>query len=128
MFFATLFTVLPICTAVIAGASLDTGIPSPNLVMMAPMRNIATVQTTSGDTDTRLFFQDSTGAILEWNLSGPFTTGKNVGHSILVPANEVLPSGSAALGGREPGLRNPSDRSTLYVQNFPDLCPMFKVF
>ncbi|KAJ6622041.1 hypothetical protein B0H10DRAFT_2214651 [Mycena sp. CBHHK59/15] len=81
MFFTKLFTVFPIFTAVIAGAfpsNLTVGAPSPNLVSIAPMGNIATVQTTSGD--TRLFFQDSTGAILEWNLSGPFTTGKNVGH------------------------------------------------
>ncbi|KAJ7077618.1 hypothetical protein C8R44DRAFT_628414 [Mycena epipterygia] len=53
------------------------------------MGNIAAVQVPNGD--TRLFSQDSTGAILEWGVTGPFTTGLNGGSSILVPANEVLP-------------------------------------
>ncbi|KAJ7728387.1 hypothetical protein B0H16DRAFT_1330984 [Mycena metata] len=53
------------------------------------MGDIVAIQ--AGNGDTRLFFQDSTGDILEWGVTGVFTTGHNEGSSVLVPANEVLP-------------------------------------
>ncbi|KAJ7508258.1 hypothetical protein B0H11DRAFT_21334 [Mycena galericulata] len=61
----------------------------PTLSQWFPWETSPPYKDASGD--TRLFFQDSTGAILEWDESGLFTTGKNVGSSVLVPANEVLP-------------------------------------
>ncbi|KAJ7875194.1 hypothetical protein B0H13DRAFT_2037351 [Mycena leptocephala] len=50
------------------------------------MGNVAAVQL-SASADTRIFFQDSTGAIIE----GGVTAGKNIGNNLLVPANQVLP-------------------------------------
>jgi hypothetical protein len=54
------------------------------------MGNVAAVQITTGD--TRIFFQDSTGAIIIGGVSAPFLSGgRNGGNSVLVPAGEVLP-------------------------------------
>ncbi|KAJ7736700.1 hypothetical protein B0H16DRAFT_1695337 [Mycena metata] len=60
--------------------------PSPDLFPISAVGNIAAVQL-SATADTRIFFQDSTGAIME----GGVTAGKDLGTSVLVPANQVLP-------------------------------------
>ncbi|KAJ7896831.1 hypothetical protein B0H13DRAFT_1884895 [Mycena leptocephala] len=93
MFFTQLLTVLSIFTAVRASAlpgNSTAGVLSPDLFPIAPMGNVAAVQITTGD--TRIFFQDSTGAIIIGGVSAPFLSGgRNGGNSVLVPAGEVLP-------------------------------------
>ncbi|KAF7351996.1 hypothetical protein MVEN_01161800 [Mycena venus] len=93
MFFTQLLTVLYVFTAVRASALLGNStavVPSPNLVPIAPMGNVASVQITTGD--TRIFYQDSTGAILIRGVTAPFLSGGTVrAIQSLVPASQVLP-------------------------------------
>ncbi|KAF7351997.1 hypothetical protein MVEN_01161900 [Mycena venus] len=93
MFFIQLFTVLYVLTAVRASALLGSStavVPSPNLVPVAPLGNVAAVQITTGD--TRVYFQDSTGGIVQGRVTEPFLSGGTyTGSAPLIPASEVLP-------------------------------------
>ncbi|KAJ7437004.1 hypothetical protein FB451DRAFT_1406535 [Mycena latifolia] len=93
MFFTRLFTVLYVFTAVRASALLGNStavVPSPNLVPIAPMGNVASVQVTTGD--TRIFYQDSTGAINIGGVTAPFLSGGAAkANTPFIPAGEVLP-------------------------------------
>ncbi|KAJ7458238.1 hypothetical protein FB451DRAFT_1182980 [Mycena latifolia] len=94
MFLTQLLTVLYVFTAVRASALLGNStavVPSPNLVPIAPMGNVASVQVTTGD--TRIFYQDSTGAINIGGVTAPFLSGGKTGpNTPLVPASQVLPN------------------------------------
>ncbi|KAF7351995.1 hypothetical protein MVEN_01161700 [Mycena venus] len=94
MFFTQLFTVLYVFTAVRASGlpgNSTAVVPSPNLVPVAPLGNVASVQNTQGD--TRLYFQDSTGAIVQGRVTKPFLSGGTyLGSAPLIPASEVLPN------------------------------------
>ncbi|KAJ6458262.1 hypothetical protein C8R45DRAFT_1221650, partial [Mycena sanguinolenta] len=95
MFLTQLLTVLYVFTAVCASAQLGNSteaVPSPNLVPIAPMGNVASVQITTGA--TRIFYQVSTGAIDIGGVTAPFLsggTGTASANTLLVPASEVLP-------------------------------------
>ncbi|KAJ7736241.1 hypothetical protein DFH07DRAFT_698404, partial [Mycena maculata] len=52
--------------------------------------NVAAVQITTGD--TRIYFQDSTGAINDGRVTSPLLSGGTyTGNAPLIPASEVLP-------------------------------------
>ncbi|KAJ7026372.1 hypothetical protein C8F04DRAFT_1238657 [Mycena alexandri] len=94
MFFAPLLTVLFVFTAVRASAllgNLTAVVPSPKLVPLAPMGNVAAVQIPNGD--TRVFFQDATGNIVIARVTQPLLSGGTyIPIESVVPAREVLPS------------------------------------
>ncbi|KAJ7897725.1 hypothetical protein B0H14DRAFT_2676651 [Mycena olivaceomarginata] len=94
MFFTQLLTVLYIFTAIRAGPLFGNStavLPSPNLVPIAPLGNVAAVQITTGD--TRIYYQDSTGAIVQGVITGPFLSGGKAtapAGGVHIPASEVL--------------------------------------
>ncbi|KAF7351998.1 hypothetical protein MVEN_01162000 [Mycena venus] len=94
MFFIQLLTVLYMFTAVRASTRLGNStavVPSPNLVPIAHMGNVASVQITTGD--TRIFFQDSTGAITSGRITAPILGGGTYAPiRAFIPASEVLPN------------------------------------
>ncbi|KAJ7936551.1 hypothetical protein B0H13DRAFT_2442471 [Mycena leptocephala] len=68
--------VLSVFTAVLVNASALPGnstsvVPSPDLFLIAPMGNVAAVQLSA----TLIFFQDSTGAIIEGGVTAGKTSG-----------------------------------------------------
>ncbi|KAJ7723063.1 hypothetical protein B0H16DRAFT_1599410 [Mycena metata] len=65
--------------------------PSPDIVPIAPMGDVAAVQIATGD--ARVFFQDSTGNIVIARVTQPLLNGGTyIAIGPVVPAREVLPS------------------------------------
>ncbi|KAJ7876904.1 hypothetical protein B0H14DRAFT_3859080 [Mycena olivaceomarginata] len=93
MFFTPLrvLTVLYVFTAVRASALLGNPRavePSPDIVRIAPMGNVAAVQITTGD--TRIFYQDSTGAIDIGGITAPLLSGGTAkANTPFIPASEI---------------------------------------
>lgn len=58
------------------------------------MDNVAAVQDAAGSGNTALFYQDLTGNIMRYMVTGPFNTGHThpPGVGTLVPAAEALPN------------------------------------
>ncbi|KAF8193556.1 hypothetical protein K438DRAFT_1761710 [Mycena galopus ATCC 62051] len=92
MFFIQLLTVLYVFTAVRTNTlrrNLTAVVPFPDLVPIAPKGNVAAVQITTGD--TRIYYRDSTGTILQGVVTAPFLSGgKAMQGTPFIPASQVL--------------------------------------
>ncbi|KAF8063197.1 hypothetical protein FPV67DRAFT_1505488 [Lyophyllum atratum] len=63
-----------------------------NFVPVSPQGNVAAIQLPGPPVQTRLYWQDNTGAIVQYALTnGAFTTGKSISSAVVVvPATDVL--------------------------------------
>ena len=80
--------------AVLAAVAVTSNAKS-DFVPLAPVGNVAAVQsTTQSDLgDTRLYYQGDNGAILQADVSGPFTSGTSTTPSVgiqIAPADEAM--------------------------------------
>ncbi|KAJ7206271.1 hypothetical protein GGX14DRAFT_457503 [Mycena pura] len=93
MFFTQLLTALYVFAAVRANPLLGNSsavVPSPDLVPIGPIGNVAAVQIATGN--TFIFYQNSTGEIVLRRVTAPFLSGgTDKAEDFAVPASEVLP-------------------------------------
>jgi hypothetical protein len=63
--------------------------PSPEVVPVTFVGNIAAIQAPATGADTRIYYQNSDNSIQVMAVSGPFTTGRWFFSELVVPAAEV---------------------------------------
>ncbi|KAF8057466.1 hypothetical protein FPV67DRAFT_1527535 [Lyophyllum atratum] len=80
-----------------------------DFVPVSPQGNVAAIQLPGPPVQTRLYWQDNTGAIVQYALTnGAFTTGKSISSAVVVvPATDVLrhtPIVATVIGDASQGL------------------------
>jgi hypothetical protein len=63
--------------------------PSPEVVPVTFVGNIAAIQAPATGADTRIYYQNPDNSIQVMAVSGPFTTGRWFFSELVVPAAEV---------------------------------------
>ena len=66
-----------------------------DFIPVAPVGNVAAVQSIVQNEDTRLYYQQSNGAIVQTVVTGPFTSGTSTSPSL---GAQIVPPGEAMFG------------------------------
>ncbi|KAJ6567592.1 hypothetical protein DFH09DRAFT_441726 [Mycena vulgaris] len=101
---ALILALLPVCGFALGSilsertpAPANATIISPGFVPVTFVGNVAAMQATDLNGDTRLFYQNADGSIQELAINGPFTGGTLTGSGLLVPVGQAMPGTPMAI-------------------------------
>ncbi|KAG7095599.1 hypothetical protein E1B28_006329 [Marasmius oreades] len=87
-FFSKMFKALSVLSLVVAGVVNAGLVPRPLAYSVAPIADIASIQ--SSNADSRMFYQKSDGSIWQICVSGHWVNGRTTCDSQIVPRTEAL--------------------------------------